>query len=36
LGRGLKSQRYSELELAPDRDSVFNCMDLALRAYDFR
>jgi hypothetical protein len=36
LGRGLKSQRYSELELAPDRDSVFNCMDLALRAYDVR
>jgi hypothetical protein len=28
--------RYGELELAPDRDSVFNCVDLALHAYDFR
>lgn len=30
------TQRYGQLELAPDRDSVFNCVDLALRAYDLR
>jgi hypothetical protein len=30
------TQRYGELELAPDRDTVFNCVDLALHAYSFR
>jgi hypothetical protein len=30
------TQRYGELELAPDRDSVFNCVDLALHAYNFK
>jgi hypothetical protein len=30
------TQRYGELELTPSRDTVFNCVDLALHAYDFR
>jgi hypothetical protein len=30
------TQRYGELELAPSCDSVFNCVDLALHAYNFR
>lgn len=30
------TQRYGELELAPDCGSVFNCVDLALHAYDLR
>ena len=30
------TQRYGELEFAPSRDTVFNCVDLALHAYDFR
>jgi hypothetical protein len=30
------SQRYGELELAPDCDSVVHCVDRALHAYNFR
>lgn len=30
------TQRYGELDLAPERDSVHECVDLALHAYDFR
>ena len=30
------TQRYGELELAPERDSVHECVDRALHAYNFR
>lgn len=30
------TQRYGQLELAPERDSVQECVDTALHAYDFR
>jgi hypothetical protein len=30
------TQRYGDLELAPSCDSVFNCVDIALHAYNFR